>query len=56
VHGGSVEHISSWNVARSITRTESGFTADDFAHELPRMLGAGPKRADPPPAEWKRAR
>jgi NAD(P)-dependent dehydrogenase (short-subunit alcohol dehydrogenase family) len=56
VHGGSVEHISSWNVAREIKRTESGFSADDLAHELPRMLGAGPKRADLPPPGWKRAR
>jgi NAD(P)-dependent dehydrogenase (short-subunit alcohol dehydrogenase family) len=56
VRGGIVEHVSSWNVARELRRTETGFTADDFAHELPRLLGAGPKRADPPPTGWKRAR
>jgi NAD(P)-dependent dehydrogenase (short-subunit alcohol dehydrogenase family) len=55
VHGGSVEHISSWNVERTIKRTDSGFTAEELAHELPRMLGAGPKRADLPPPDWKRS-
>lgn len=52
VHGGSVEHVSSWSIDRTLRR--DALTAEDFMHEIPRMFGAAAKRADPPPAEWRR--
>jgi NAD(P)-dependent dehydrogenase (short-subunit alcohol dehydrogenase family) len=56
VHGGTVEHITTWNVDHATHRTDRGLTADDLTHEIPRLFGASAKRADPPPAEWKRDR
>jgi NAD(P)-dependent dehydrogenase (short-subunit alcohol dehydrogenase family) len=54
VHGGTVEHVQTWRVARTWQRDDRGFTADDLARELP--TDAGPKPADRPPAEWTAAR
>jgi NAD(P)-dependent dehydrogenase (short-subunit alcohol dehydrogenase family) len=54
VHGGSVEHIASWNVDNAMHRSDRGFTSDDLVHEIPRLFGASSRRADPPPADWKR--
>jgi hypothetical protein len=39
-------------VARTVERTDRGFSAADLAAELPRLFGAGAKRSDPPPAQW----
>ena len=55
VRGGIVEHVRTFDVDRTITRTDRGWTASDLAGELPRMFGAGSRPADPPPKEWQDA-
>jgi NAD(P)-dependent dehydrogenase (short-subunit alcohol dehydrogenase family) len=54
VHGGTVEHVSTWQVAQKWERTNRGFTADELAAELP--LDAPAKAADRPPEDWTKAR
>lgn len=54
VHGGTIEHVQTWRIARTWQRDDRGFTADDLAAELP--LDTGPKVADRPPPEWSAAR
>jgi NAD(P)-dependent dehydrogenase (short-subunit alcohol dehydrogenase family) len=54
VRGGIVEHIAAWDVRATAQRTDRGFTADDYAQEIPRLFGAAARRSDPPPADWKR--
>jgi NAD(P)-dependent dehydrogenase (short-subunit alcohol dehydrogenase family) len=54
VHGGTIEHVQTWRVARTWQRDDRGFTADELARELP--LDAGPKAADRPPADWSAKR
>jgi NAD(P)-dependent dehydrogenase (short-subunit alcohol dehydrogenase family) len=56
VSGSRVEHVTTWRVAQTLERDDAPFTAGDFMHEIPRAFGAAPKRADPPPAEWRTAR
>jgi NAD(P)-dependent dehydrogenase (short-subunit alcohol dehydrogenase family) len=56
VRGGIVEHVSTWRVQEIAQRRDRGFTADDYAQEVPRLFGAAAKRADPPPPEWTAAR
>jgi hypothetical protein len=53
VRGGVVEHVRAWEVAATLERHDAGWTADELARELPRLFGAGAKRADPPPADWQ---
>jgi NAD(P)-dependent dehydrogenase (short-subunit alcohol dehydrogenase family) len=53
VRGGVVEHVRTFAVDHTIERADRGWTADDLAGELPRMFGAGARRADPPPKEWQ---
>lgn len=53
VRGGVVEHIESWRVSRTVERHDAGWTAPELAAEMPRMFGAGAKRSDPPPPEWR---
>jgi NAD(P)-dependent dehydrogenase (short-subunit alcohol dehydrogenase family) len=53
VRGGIVEHIETWSVRATAQREGRGFTPDDHRREIPRLFGAGAKRADPPPPEWK---
>jgi NAD(P)-dependent dehydrogenase (short-subunit alcohol dehydrogenase family) len=53
VRGGIVEHVQTFAVDRVIERTDHGWTAGDLAGEIPRMFGAGPHRADPPPKDWQ---
>jgi NAD(P)-dependent dehydrogenase (short-subunit alcohol dehydrogenase family) len=53
VRGGIVEHIRTFEVDHTATREDRGWTAADLATELPRMFGAGARRADPPPKEWR---
>jgi hypothetical protein len=52
VRGGVVEHVGTWTVLGTARSQETGFTADDFATEVPRLFGAAAKRADPPPRDW----
>jgi NAD(P)-dependent dehydrogenase (short-subunit alcohol dehydrogenase family) len=56
VRGGILERVSSWEVAQSLQRDDAGFTASDYAQEIPRLFGAGARRPDPPPAEWSAQR
>jgi NAD(P)-dependent dehydrogenase (short-subunit alcohol dehydrogenase family) len=53
VRGGIVEHVRTFEVDQTIERTDRGWTAADLAGELPRMFGAGARRADPPPKDWQ---
>ncbi len=53
VRGGTVEHVRTWEVDTHVERHDAGWTVADLAHEIPRMFGAGAKRADPPPKEWQ---
>ena len=53
-HGGTIEHVSTWQVAQTWKREDRGYTADELSQVLPHM--AGPKTADRPPAEWTKAR
>jgi NAD(P)-dependent dehydrogenase (short-subunit alcohol dehydrogenase family) len=56
IRGGELEHISTWKVADRLQREEGSWTASEFQAELPRLFGAGPKKADMPPAEWRARR
>ena len=53
VRGGIVEHVRTFEVDHVIDRSDRGWTAADLAGELPRMFGAGARRADPPPKDWQ---
>ena len=46
VHGGTIEHVSTWRVAQTWQRDDRGFTADELAAELP--LDARPEGRRPP--------
>ena len=54
VHGGTIEHVTTWRVAQTWHRDDRGFTADELGAQLP--LDAPAKTADRPPAEWTAAR
>jgi len=56
VHGGLLQHVRTWDVCREMARADGSWTADEFAAELPRAFGAGPKKPDMPPAEWRASR
>jgi NAD(P)-dependent dehydrogenase (short-subunit alcohol dehydrogenase family) len=53
VRGGMVEHVRTWEVDTQAERHDRGWTASELAAEIPRLFGAGAKRADPPPKEWQ---
>jgi 3-oxoacyl-[acyl-carrier protein] reductase len=53
VRGGTVEHVSAWEVDRVVDRDDRGWTAPDLAGEIPRMFGAGAKPAELPPKDWQ---
>jgi NAD(P)-dependent dehydrogenase (short-subunit alcohol dehydrogenase family) len=53
VRGATIEHVGAWQVERTVTRTERGWTAPELAGEIPRAFGAGAKRSDPPPDSWR---
>jgi NAD(P)-dependent dehydrogenase (short-subunit alcohol dehydrogenase family) len=55
VRGGIVEHVQTFTVDNVIERADHGWAAADLAVELPRMFGAGARRADPPPKDWQEA-
>jgi NAD(P)-dependent dehydrogenase (short-subunit alcohol dehydrogenase family) len=52
VRGGVAEHIETFTVDRTLHRDDRGWTAEDYAQEIPRMFGAGAHKSDPPPKEW----
>jgi NAD(P)-dependent dehydrogenase (short-subunit alcohol dehydrogenase family) len=52
VSGGRVEHVATFVGQARIDRDDRGWTVGDLRAEVPRMFGAGPHRADPPPREW----
>jgi NAD(P)-dependent dehydrogenase (short-subunit alcohol dehydrogenase family) len=54
VRGGAIEHVGGWQVTRALERTDRPFTAADLGSELPRLFGAGSKRSDPPPKDWRK--
>ncbi|MDZ4827864.1 MAG: SDR family NAD(P)-dependent oxidoreductase [Actinomycetota bacterium] len=55
MRGGRLEHVRSWAVDHELRRDEGSWTAAEFAAALPREFGgAGPKRAEMPPADWKK--
>jgi NAD(P)-dependent dehydrogenase (short-subunit alcohol dehydrogenase family) len=53
VRGGVAEHIQTFTVDRTIHRDDRGWTADDYAQEIPRMFGAGARAPELPPKEWQ---
>jgi NAD(P)-dependent dehydrogenase (short-subunit alcohol dehydrogenase family) len=53
IRGGTLEHISSWNVRDHADRHDRGWTVADLVDEVPRLFGAGARRSDPPPPEWR---
>jgi NAD(P)-dependent dehydrogenase (short-subunit alcohol dehydrogenase family) len=54
VHGGTIEHVRTWQVEQTWQRDDRGYTAGELATELP--LDAPAKAADRPPPEWTAAR
>ncbi|MDQ1520480.1 MAG: hypothetical protein QOI55_1553 [Actinomycetota bacterium] len=55
VSGARVQHVRAWDVQQVLERDDAGWTARELADEVPRMFGAGPKRAERPPQEWSDA-
>jgi NAD(P)-dependent dehydrogenase (short-subunit alcohol dehydrogenase family) len=53
VRGGVVEHVRGWEVDTQAERHDRGWTAGELATEIPRLFGAGARRADPPPKDWQ---
>ncbi len=53
VRGGTIEHVRTWEVRDQLERHDRGFVAADLAADVPRLFGAGIRRSDPPPAEWR---
>jgi NAD(P)-dependent dehydrogenase (short-subunit alcohol dehydrogenase family) len=53
IRGAVVEHVTGWQIARTWQQPDTPFTATDLAAALPRLFGAGSKRSDPPPKDWR---
>lgn len=53
VRGGVVEHVRAWEIDGTFERHDRGWTGAELAAEVPRLFGAGTKRSDPPPEEWR---
>jgi NAD(P)-dependent dehydrogenase (short-subunit alcohol dehydrogenase family) len=53
VRGAVIEHVTGWQIARSIDGGAHALAAADLAGALPRLFGAGAKHADPPPNDWR---
>ena len=53
VRGATIEHVTGWQVARTLERSDRPYTAADLGAELPRLFGAGTRRSDPPPKQWR---
>jgi NAD(P)-dependent dehydrogenase (short-subunit alcohol dehydrogenase family) len=52
VAGARVQHVRAWDVAKTLDRSDAGWTAAELADEVPRWFGAGPRRVERPPKEW----
>ncbi len=52
--GGHIEHVQTFVVDHTLERADRGWTVADLTGEMPRMFGAGARRADPPPTTWKK--
>jgi NAD(P)-dependent dehydrogenase (short-subunit alcohol dehydrogenase family) len=52
VAGARVQHVRAWDVAKTLERSDAGWTAGELVDEVPRWFGAGPRRAELPPKEW----
>jgi len=50
--GGHVEHVQTFVVDRTLERADRGWTVADLTGEMPRLFGAGARRADTPPPTW----
>ena len=48
VHGGTIEHVSTWRVARTWQRDDRGFTADELVTEIPLDTPGRRPPTDPP--------
>jgi NAD(P)-dependent dehydrogenase (short-subunit alcohol dehydrogenase family) len=53
VRGAIIEHVTGWQIARTLERSDRPYNAADLASELPRLFGAGSRRSDPPPKQWR---
>lgn len=53
VRGGTIEHVRTFEVREQLERHDHGWTAVELAAEVPRLFGAGAKRSDPPPPDWR---
>lgn len=53
VRGATIEHVTGWQIARTLERGDRPYSAADLASELPRLFGAGSRRSDPPPKQWR---
>jgi NAD(P)-dependent dehydrogenase (short-subunit alcohol dehydrogenase family) len=56
VRGGAIEHVALPTVRATLERADRGWEAADLETEMPRLFGAGSKRPDPPPADWRATR
>ena len=52
VSGGLIQHVATFQARERLHREDRGWTVGDLKSEVPRMFGAGPHQADPPPKEW----
>ena len=52
--GGHIEHVQTFVVDSALARSDRGWTLADLDSEMPRLFGAGARRADPPPPTWKK--
>jgi len=55
VSGARLQRVRAWDAQQTLPPHDAGLTAPDLVHEVPRLFGAGPKRAEPPPKEWSDA-
>jgi len=53
VRGGTVEHVRTWEIDRTLERHDAGWSAEALAQELPRLFGAGSRRPMLPPKDWQ---
>ncbi len=57
VHGGTIEHVGTFDVDRRVARADRGFTFPELGHELERLLvdmHTGPRPTDRPPPHWRK--
>ncbi len=59
VHGGTIEHVRTFEVDHRVARAERGFTYHELGHEMERLLvdmHAGVRPTDRPPPGWRAPR